>query len=164
MSGLEFYLDITGLESAAARILSLGSIKKQEVLLSLAQLGAGQTQARIESEKRSPEDDPWEPSGAQRKPGQSLLFMEGNLAQSLMGDVSGDEATWGSNLVYAAIHQFGGVIEPKNAKKLVFEMGGQTVFADSVSIPARPYLGISDDNASELEELALEMVAGELND
>ena len=46
----------------------------------------------------------------------------------------------GTNLVYAAIHEFGGVITPKKAKALSFEIGGELIFAKSVHIPARPYL------------------------
>ena len=41
---------------------------------------------------------------------------------------------------YARIHEFGGVIKPKNGKYLVFEINGQKVFAKSVTMPARPYL------------------------
>jgi len=44
-------------------------------------------------------------------------------------------------VVYAAIHEFGGTIRPKRAKRLVFEVEpGQLVFAESVTIPARPTL------------------------
>jgi phage gpG-like protein len=46
----------------------------------------------------------------------------------------------GTNVVYAAIHEFGGTITPKNAKWLVFKIGDQWVMTDSVDIPARPYL------------------------
>lgn len=46
----------------------------------------------------------------------------------------------GTNLEYAAIQEFGGVITPNEAEKLVFEVDGQTVFADAVQIPAQPYL------------------------
>jgi len=47
----------------------------------------------------------------------------------------------GTNKVYGAIHQFGGTIKPKAGKFLVFRLGGRTVFARSVTIPARPFLG-----------------------
>lgn len=56
----------------------------------------------------------------------------------------------GTNLVYAAIHEFGGIITPKNGEFLVFEVegfGGWTdkVFARQVEIPARPYLRTAAD-------------------
>lgn len=46
----------------------------------------------------------------------------------------------GTNVVYAAIHEFGGVITPKQAKALAFEIGGELIFAQSVEIKAHPYL------------------------
>lgn len=58
----------------------------------------------------------------------------------------------GSNLVHAAIHQFGGVIRPRAAKLLMFR--GHV--AKSVDIPARPYLGLSKEDERELVERTLD--------
>lgn len=62
----------------------------------------------------------------------------------------GMASTTGTNLVYAAIHEFGGVtkphtIIPKRKKALRFESGGKTIFAKKVNHPgsritAQPYL------------------------
>ena len=52
----------------------------------------------------------------------------------------------GTNVIYAAIHQLGGKIVPKNATHLVFRLATGVVLAKSVTLPARPYLGISDDD------------------
>lgn len=46
----------------------------------------------------------------------------------------------GSPVVYAAIHEFGGVIRPKNFKFLHFFIGGKEVFAKSVTMPKREWL------------------------
>jgi hypothetical protein len=40
----------------------------------------------------------------------------------------------------ARIHEFGGVITPDTADKLVFDIDGETVFAEVVLMPARPYM------------------------
>lgn len=49
--------------------------------------------------------------------------------------------TWGSRDVrYALIHELGGTIRPKHGKVLVFEVDGETVAVQSVTMPARPYL------------------------
>lgn len=54
---------------------------------------------------------------------------------------SGVRGSWGvQDVRYALIHELGGVITPKQAKVLVFEIDGRKVFARSVTIPARPYL------------------------
>jgi len=47
----------------------------------------------------------------------------------------------GTNLPYAAIHEYGGVIRPKKAKTLVWtDKDGVVHFSKLVTIPARPYL------------------------
>jgi len=49
----------------------------------------------------------------------------------------------GTNVKYAAIHEFGGIIRPKSAGGLLVfqaESGGDFVFAKQVKIPRRPYL------------------------
>lgn len=53
----------------------------------------------------------------------------------------GVRGNWGSrDARYALIHELGGVIVPKKAKALVFEIGGEVVRVMKVVIPARPYL------------------------
>jgi len=64
----------------------------------------------------------------------SLLVGENNLLTSIQNYTTGEAARVGTNLIYGAIHQFGGEAVGKN-------------------IPARPYLGISDDNAAEITDL-----------
>jgi len=51
----------------------------------------------------------------------------------------------GVNAIYGAVHQFGATIRPKSGKSLVFRLGGKTVFARKVTIPARPFLPFSVD-------------------
>jgi len=59
---------------------------------------------------------------------------------------SGYAGTWGSkDVVYALIHELGGVVKPVRAKALRFQVDGQWVIAQSVTIPARPYLRPSAD-------------------
>ena len=53
----------------------------------------------------------------------------------------GVRGNWGSRDVrYALIHELGGVIVPRKAKALVFEIDGEVVRVKKVTIPARPYL------------------------
>lgn len=47
----------------------------------------------------------------------------------------------GTNVVYGAIHEFGGTIIPRNAEFLRFKVGGNWVQTKKVTIPARPYVG-----------------------
>lgn len=61
-----------------------------------------------------------------------------DYADETAGGVRG---VWGSRDVrYALIHELGGTIVPKDAKALVFQIGGETVVTKKVTIPARPNL------------------------
>jgi phage gpG-like protein len=81
-------------------------------------------------------------------------------AVSLDGDshsvqsTSGDEVTIGTNLPYAAIQNFGGTIVPKNGKLLAFPgLGGATIFAKKVVIPARPFIGFAQKDNDDLSDV-----------
>ena len=51
----------------------------------------------------------------------------------------------GTNVIYAATHQFGDPSrKPKNASRLIFKVFGVTVAAKEVSIPARPFMPLTD--------------------
>ena len=66
-------------------------------------------------------------------PGQ-ILQVSGQLASSISTQYDDDSAIIGSNLDYAAIHQ----------------LGGQAGKNKKVTIPARPYLKLTDDDFEEL--------------
>lgn len=72
-------------------------------------------------------------------------YLTGTLRRSIHSETeekSGPRVTVlvGTDLEYAAMQEFGGVILPKSARRLVFEVDGQLVFARRVTIPAHPYL------------------------
>ncbi|MFT8896760.1 MAG: phage virion morphogenesis protein [Acetobacter sp.] len=100
---------------------------------------------------------PLNPLYASEKKGFGILRgPQQHLYKSIVSYVDGNRLVWGSNLDYARIHLLGGVIRPKNARALVFWMGGQKFQRGSVTIPARPYLGFTDEDretlVGELEE------------
>ena len=88
-----------------------------------------------------------------------------DIVYQLGGD--GQSVEVGNNVVYGAIHQFGGTIVPKTADALIFRLGGETVQVASVTIPARPYLGVSDADRTEIlgifEDFLIEATGGELD-
>lgn len=64
----------------------------------------------------------------------------GRLAESITVDFgSGSELIVYTDLVYAAIHEYGGTISAKNAPFLVFQGSQGLVRVPSVFIPATPY-------------------------
>ena len=95
-----------------------------------------QTQHRITDEQRGSEGDAWpawSPGYAKtRHRGQRLLDATGALINSMTAFADRQTAGWGTNVIYAATHQFG---DPDR------------------NIPARPFLGVSDDNAREFLDI-----------
>lgn len=96
----------------------------------------GQTVERITGEQKAPDGTPWaawsEPYSehkARSRDGGAFLDASGELIDSLNYEASKDEVLVGTNLVYAATHQFG------DKKR---------------NIPARPYLGLSKQNELDL--------------
>ena len=78
--------------------------------------------------------------------GEVKLILKGTLLSSIrVVEVSADGGSVGSDRVYAAIHQLGGIIRPKNATSLVFTIGGIKIHAKKVTIPARPFFPFTPD-------------------
>lgn len=87
------------------------------------------------------------PDYAPMKKGPGILResgLRGGLQGSITFRAEGEEVAVGTNKEYGAIHQFGGIIRPRRTGGfLVFRLASGRVFARQVTIPARPYLGLS---------------------
>ena len=110
------------------------------------------TVRRFETQQ-GPDGVPWKPSyRAVRQRGQTLRDT-GRLRDSITHRVSpgGDEVAIGTNVEYAAIHQFGGKTPPRiirpRSKKALFWPGAahpvKSVRHPGSEMPARPFLGVS---------------------
>jgi len=87
------------------------------------------------------------------KPSGKTLYDTGRLVRSIKG-VAIDSHTilCGTNVIYAAIHQFGGIIRPKHSEYLCFPIirrmkRGKTknwVKVKEVKMPKRPFLYFKD--------------------
>lgn len=111
--------------------------------------------------KKDPEGKPWQPSRRALEEGGETLTDSGRLRRSIDYAATSDKVMVGSNLAYARIHQKGGEIKPKKAKKLVFkDSDGKTVAVDAVTIPARPYLGVSKEDMEEVKSTMADFLAG----
>lgn len=107
---------------------------------------------RFETET-GPDGEKWEQSYRAKEEGGQTLSKDGHLRNSITHEASADKLEVGSNRIYAAIHQFGGEIKPKAAKQLAFRIGGHLILTDSVEMPARPYLGFTDADEVELNNI-----------
>lgn len=143
-----------GLDEAIAAMQALAELDRLELMDSIGRLVQEQTRHRISTEKTAPDGSAWKVNRA----GTSILYASHRLAESIDYRSSLDRVTVGSPLRYARIHQFGGVIRAKNGKALAFKAGGDSFFRQSVTIPARPYLGLSAGNVEELESVVADFI------
>lgn len=111
------------------------------------------TQRRFEQE-RGPDGSPWPPSIRAQLEGGRTLFETGRLSNSITHEATDQGVAVGTNVLYGAIHQFGGTIRPVAGNALKFRIGGKFVTVASVTIPARPFLGIDAEDEAELPAIA----------
>jgi phage virion morphogenesis protein len=76
--------------------------------------------------------------------GGTPLIDHGNLRGSITHQPSADQVEVGTNVIYAAIHQF----------------GGKAGRGRQVTIPARPYLGIGGDDELEINDIVADFIEG----
>ena len=101
------------------------------------------TDARFDSQT-DPDGRPWEPLNAKYAEWKRafhghdrILKLRGYLRDTLRYQATDVSVAIGSNRVYSAIHQF----------------GGQAGREHKATIPARPYLGVSDDDVAAILEI-----------
>ena len=152
-----------------AEILSKAKLSagdRQELLRQIGVEMESQTQERFDTQE-DPEGNPWKLLAqktaeyyTEKFPGATLLVREGGLRDSVESQV---QDSWsvlvGATKEYAAIHQFGGDITPKSAKALFVPGYG---LLQKVTIPARPYLGVSSQNAAEIASIAQKFIVEKL--
>lgn len=150
-----------------ALLKELGRLEKLELKGALNAIGEGlrtSTVERFEAEE-SPEGKKWKPSiRASMESGGKTLTQSGKLKTHIGIRVSGSGLAVGTNDIRAATHQFGDTrtIRAKNQKYLRFMVGGQWRRAASVriTIPPRPFLGISEADEQEIKETLEEILEG----
>lgn len=108
---------------------------------------AGEYKQRIVADRfrgeHDPDGQPWkdlEPLTWAKKRNDKILTERGGpgLRGSIHYRASRTALEQGTDKIYAAIHQLGGVINTRHAQ---------------IQIPARPYLGFSDDDAAEVSRI-----------
>lgn len=140
-------INVSGLDQVEAFLARLNPFQAETLLESMARLIRESVRERILAGGPAPDGSAWAPNAEGRKP---ILHRSGALARSIDYAVSGSQAIVGSGLIYAAIHQFGGTIVPKSASALVFRIGNRLIRTKKVTMPARPFIGLSGDDRSEL--------------
>ena len=149
-------IELTGADAAIARLA------KAEAALE-APLGMYEAigEAMVTSTKlrfddgAGPDGSPWPISLRAQFEGGKTLVDKAALVGSITHIASADQVEWGTNLDYAATHQFGATITPKSADALRFSIPGiGFIVSQSVTIPARPFIGLNDEDETEIERIA----------
>lgn len=125
----------------------------------IAALGESSTRMRFRTQT-GPDGTRWKPSLRAQISGGRTLTKDGHLSGSVGSGSGRDYAEWGVNRIYAAIHQFGGVIKALG-RALRFRLAtGGFVTVRQVRIPARPYLGVSDEDRGDILNLLQSRILG----
>lgn len=117
-----------------------------------------------------PEGAPWKPSKRALKVHGQTLVKSGRLRDSITHNVTETGVEWGSNVVYAAIHQFGGTIHREAHSQAIYrkvsksgELGTRfvkrkvanymtehDVGAYDITMPRRSFLGADADDLNDM--------------
>lgn len=114
------------------------------------------TKKRFKTET-GPDGKKWEKSLRAKNEGGQTLTDNATLKNSITYKAKPDGVAVGTNVKYAAVHQGDNgkdtIIKAKRKKALYFRVGGNMVMKKQVRIPARPFLGINDDDIEEITGL-----------
>lgn len=138
------------------------------------------TQHRFET-GTAPDGSPWPPSLRARAQGGKTLLETGRLMRSVTYQASDSGVEVGSNVVYAAIHQLGGEIKQGARKASVtFKRSKRTgellpgfrkaskdtetrevsIGARTINMPARPFLGLDEDDNRAIVTIVDDWIGG----
>lgn len=129
------HIDLSELARLNGKLAAFAAIDRHALLDVVGAEVETQTRRRIAEEKTSPAGTPWpawsSDYAATRSGGQSLLQSSGHLLDSITHNVTGvgDAVEVGSDLIYAATHEFGD---------------------ERRGIPQREFLGLSDENTADI--------------
>lgn len=157
MAGVTFTLRLDDVAPRAALARAVAGARDLTPLMDqIGSVLANGAVERIGQTNVTPEGTPWPKSlRAQLEQG-TTLHDSGQLMRSITEEASPGQVVVGSNMIYAGVHQAGATIRAKSGGALSFTLAnGESVMVGSVTIPARPYLGVSEDEAADIEGLSV---------
>ncbi|MFT0861750.1 phage virion morphogenesis protein [Ancylobacter sp. G4_0304] len=159
MSGISIVVEIDGV-LPVDMLERLAGADTTPLMTDIGAVLESSMRERVEDTKTGPDGTPWAPNRA----GTSTLLETGrHLRDSFAFIASQDQVLAGASWEYAHVHQDGAVIKAKDGGRLSFLMGGKRVFAKKVTIPARPFAGISTDDESEIQRVTREWLQSHIS-
>lgn len=132
-------------------LAALGDIDPVGLNKKIGEVLVSSTKKRFEDEK-GPDGVGWSKSYRASTRGGQTLSDKGRLKNSISYQASATGVEEGTNVKYAHVHQDGMEIKAKNGPFLRFQIGGGWAKKKKVTIPKRPFLGISDDDMEEIDD------------
>lgn len=163
MSGVKLHIDIDDrrIQQVLSRLIETGQ-NLAPVMEDIATYGETSTRDRFK-DGIGPDGTPWKQSQRVQERGGKTLIDHGHLLDSIVNNAGKDFAEWGSNAIYAAIHQAGGEIRPKNKSALFFRLpDGTGRRVKKVTIPARPFLGINAEDEQNIIDIVINNINASL--
>lgn len=159
MAGASFKMNF----SQADRVLG-GAVRKvanRQVLgVAIGEQLVSSTIQRFDDAK-GPDGTEWKKSGRVKAEGGQTLTDNGHLKGSINYKASSLAVAVGTtDKVKGGIHQFGGTIVPKSGKFLKFKGPGGFRSVKKVTMPARPYIGINEEDIDEAQQTIAAFMAG----
>ena len=144
------------------KLRSYAEIDKRRINAALAE-GVRESTLERFKESRSPEGKRWKTSIRAASEGGKTLIDTSQLRNSIRSSSDDSGFAVGTNVKHAATHQFGAqgrTIRARRAKTLRFQIGGAWVSKKKVriNIPARPFLGLSDEDMQEIKSTVEEYI------
>lgn len=181
-------IGVTGLDKvggAVRRMEQLG-VSPRPLWEAFGQYGESSTRLRFQKQA-GPDGKAWRPSRRVQKHGGQTLVLKRRLERSITYRANNSGTEWGSNVVYARIHQLGGKIEKlafsstlrlrtnrsgallrqaEHSNLSVFARAHHkqavtrryTVGAHTINMPARPYLGVNAADVREMRAIGGEVI------
>ena len=136
------------------KIESLSGLDKRGLNAALAETIRESTVERFRTGK-DPSGKKWKTSIRAANEGGKTLVQSAQLRNSINSRADASGFAVGTNVIHAATHQLGAdrTIRARKAKALHFQVGGRWVTKKAVRIriPARPFLGLSDEDVEEIK-------------
>lgn len=136
------------------KIESLSGLDKRGLNAALAETIRESTVERFRTGK-DPSGKKWKTSIRAANEGGKTLVQSAHLRNSINSRADASGFAVGTNVIHAATHQLGAdrTIRARKAKALHFQVGGRCVTKKAVRIriPARPFLGLSDEDVEEIK-------------
>ncbi|MGH6879282.1 phage virion morphogenesis protein [Hypericibacter sp.] len=153
MSGLTFTVELDDKDAQAGlqRLIALGQ-DLEPIMDEIGGMLETSTQMRFER-GIGPDGQAWRISLRAAEEHGRTLVDSARLLNSITHAASSNSVEVGTNVIYAAVHQFGATIMAKAGGFLRFMVGGRWARKKSVTIPARPFLGIDNQDRDGIEQI-----------